>query len=136
MINKKTHDYFENKFQYDDAPSPINIQNPLMINPINAIINAYCLYLSELFIINVSIIAIRHNIAKIMNKNKSVQPLIISPQNILSIVPNIGTRNTPEKPIIEITRIILLFKLCFSSIISSCNILILYKKLFSGGFSN
>lgn len=90
-----------------------------MASPIPERRNAYRLNLSsfELFLLNAyNIIPNRQSNAKIMKKTKSIQLLIISPQNLLSIVPNIGTKKPPEKPIIEIIRIILLLRICFFSI--------------------
>jgi hypothetical protein len=109
MRNKKSLDYLEIKYQYNNPGRPHSTKNPFIQSPITERINEYRLRLSFPFLVNKhNIIPKRLNNAKIMNKTKYIRLLIISPQDILSIIPNIGTRNPPEKPIIEIARIILL----------------------------
>ena len=119
MRNKKSGDYLEIEFQYDDAIIPTIIHNPFMESPILERKNAYRLNLSsfELFLVNAyNIIPKRHNNAKNTKKSKNIQLFGISPRNAMYKLYDIRTRNPPDKPIIDIKRIILLFRAYFFSI--------------------
>lgn len=117
--NKQTSDYLKIKFQYDEDTKPIINQNPFIPSPIPDSKNAYRLNLSsfEIFLVNAyNIIPNKHNTTKIKKKTKIVQLSGILPCNVVYILSGIGTRNPPEKPIIEMKRIILLVRVCFFSI--------------------
>ena len=114
-----THDYLKIKFQYDDAIIPTIIHNPFKKSPIPEIRNAYRLNLSsfELFLVNAyNIIPKRQINAKNMKKPKNIQLFGISSRKAMYKLYDIRTRTPPDKPIIDIKRIILLFRVCFFSI--------------------